>query len=131
LYEITRHRVLQLLQGLSPGGKGVGGTDVNQRLREVPDADGATDPAATDPTPPPEPGPTDPGTESKVKRRAFELILQQFEDQTRNIVVEVVVNRRRPADVAEDLGITRNAVYQAKSHALRRIREEYQGMFED
>jgi RNA polymerase sigma-70 factor, ECF subfamily len=39
--------------------------------------------------------------------------------------LRVVVAGSHPSDVAKDLGMTVNAVYVAKSHILRRIREEF------
>ena len=36
----------------------------------------------------------------------------------------MTVEDRSPAEVAAELGITPNAVRQAKSHVLRRLREE-------
>jgi RNA polymerase sigma-70 factor (ECF subfamily) len=39
--------------------------------------------------------------------------------------LRVVAGGESPAEVARDLGMTPNAVYLAKSHTLRRLREEF------
>ena len=58
-----------------------------------------------------------------ILRRAVELVRAEFEAQTWQAFWRVVVDGRRPGDVAEELGITTNAVYLARSRVLRRLRE--------
>jgi RNA polymerase sigma-70 factor (ECF subfamily) len=47
----------------------------------------------------------------------------EFEARTWQAFRRVVIDGQRPADVAADLGLTRNAVYLARSRILRRLRE--------
>lgn len=60
----------------------------------------------------------------QLHARAMEIIRAEFEQATWVAFREVVIEQRKPADVAAELGITLNAVYLAKSRILRRLREE-------
>jgi RNA polymerase sigma-70 factor (ECF subfamily) len=51
-------------------------------------------------------------------------VQHQFEDRTWTAFWRVTVENRLPAEVACELGITANAVRQAKSRVLRRLKEE-------
>jgi RNA polymerase sigma-70 factor (ECF subfamily) len=53
------------------------------------------------------------------------MVLDDCKEETRQAFLRVVIAGQHPADVARDLGMTANAVYLAKSHILRRIREEF------
>lgn len=57
-------------------------------------------------------------------RRALELIRPEFNDQRWEAFWRVTVDVHSPADVAEDLKVSRNVVYKAKSDVLRRLRLE-------
>jgi RNA polymerase sigma-70 factor (ECF subfamily) len=57
-------------------------------------------------------------------RRALELIRRDFEEQTFRAFWRTAVDDRTAAEVATELGTTVDAVYQAKSRVLRRLREE-------
>jgi RNA polymerase sigma-70 factor (ECF subfamily) len=67
----------------------------------------------------------DPEEEGILYRRAVELIRAEFEPRTWQAFWQVVVDGRPPADVAQSLGTTPNAVYLAKARVLRRLREEF------
>jgi RNA polymerase sigma-70 factor (ECF subfamily) len=56
-------------------------------------------------------------------RRVLELVRGQFEEGTWQAFWRVVVEDRTPAFVAEELELSVNAVYLAKSRVLRRLRE--------
>ena len=47
-----------------------------------------------------------------------------FEERTWTAFWRVTIDNRSTADVAAELGISANAVRLAKSHVLRRLREE-------
>jgi RNA polymerase sigma-70 factor (ECF subfamily) len=51
------------------------------------------------------------------------LVSSEFEPRSYQAVRLVVVEDRKPADVAAELGMTANAVYIAKSRILGRLRE--------
>jgi RNA polymerase sigma-70 factor (ECF subfamily) len=60
----------------------------------------------------------------------IELIEPEFEPTTWNPFRGVVIESRKPADVAADLGISPNAVLLAKSRILKRLREESKGLLD-
>jgi len=55
------------------------------------------------------------------------LVQREFTNSQWNAFWQVTVEGKEPADVARELGITRNQVYLAKSRILRRIRSEFDG----
>ena len=57
-------------------------------------------------------------------RRALSQFKQEFENRTWTAFWRVTVENRLPVEVAAELGISANAVRQAKSRVLRRLREE-------
>jgi len=54
-----------------------------------------------------------------------ESIRDEFKPRTWKAFYAVAIDRREPIDVAEELGMSRNAVFVAKSRILRRLREIY------
>jgi RNA polymerase sigma-70 factor (ECF subfamily) len=58
-------------------------------------------------------------------RRALELIQTEFAEATWRAFLLLVVEDRRPADVAAELGKSLGAVYVAKSKVLHRLRAEF------
>ena len=68
--------------------------------------------------------------QAALVRRALELLACEFQPNTWQAFLQVVLDGRCPADVATELGMTPNAVYVAKSKVLTRLRSEYAGLFE-
>jgi RNA polymerase sigma-70 factor (ECF subfamily) len=62
--------------------------------------------------------------------RALEIMRAEFEPATWQACWETVVRDRAAAEVAQELGISVNAVYLARSRVLRRLREELDGLWE-
>jgi RNA polymerase sigma-70 factor (ECF subfamily) len=62
--------------------------------------------------------------EAIVVRAALDALSVEFESRTWQAFWRVVVDGTSAVHVAEELGITCNAVYLAKSRVLRRLREE-------
>jgi len=62
--------------------------------------------------------------------RALKLIQAEFPETTWRACWEQVVNDRPAAEVARDLGITRNMAYLARSRVLARLRQELAGLLE-
>jgi RNA polymerase sigma-70 factor (ECF subfamily) len=60
--------------------------------------------------------------------RATELVRAEFEERTWRAFWLTTVENRLPAHAAEELGISLNAVYKARSRVLRRLREELEGL---
>jgi|SRR5579875_2471285 RNA polymerase sigma-70 factor (ECF subfamily) len=65
-----------------------------------------------------------------LTRRALELMQAEFQPSTWKAFWEYVVNQRPAAEVAEELGLTENAVYLTKGRVLRRLREELKGLLD-
>jgi RNA polymerase sigma-70 factor (ECF subfamily) len=65
-----------------------------------------------------------------LTRRALELMQAEFEPATWKAFWEYVVHERPAAEVAQELGMTENAVYLTKGRVLRRLRDELQGLLD-
>jgi RNA polymerase sigma-70 factor, ECF subfamily len=65
-----------------------------------------------------------------LTRRALELMRAEFQPATWKAFWECVVNERPAAEVAQELGLTENAVYLAKGRVLRRLRHELEGLLD-
>jgi RNA polymerase sigma-70 factor (ECF subfamily) len=63
-----------------------------------------------------------------VARRALDLIKTEFEPTTWQAFWLVVMEERKPADVATELRVSRNAVYIAKYRVLERLRQVTDGL---
>ena len=94
--------------------RGEGGSDARARLQAVPEvALGDVDEER------------DREEERELIRRALTGLLDGFKSQTRDAFWRVVVEGRRPAEVAQELGVKEHVVYLAKSRVLKRLRAEY------
>jgi RNA polymerase sigma-70 factor (ECF subfamily) len=63
-----------------------------------------------------------------VARRLMELIQPHFEPTTWQAFRRVALDGKRAATIAEELGLSVNAVLLAKSRVLSRLRQELQGL---
>jgi RNA polymerase sigma-70 factor (ECF subfamily) len=95
-----------------------GGTDAQERLHQVPE-------------------PLEPAEDSDPQEVAglilpigLELVRAEFENRTWEAFRRVAVEGQSSARVATDLGMSIEAVYQAKSRVLRRLRQELDGLLE-
>jgi RNA polymerase sigma-70 factor (ECF subfamily) len=76
-------------------------------------------------------GPVDQDPENMLLlSRAMDLLETDFEPVTRQAFALVVIEGRSPDEVADQLSITRNAVYLAKRRVLQRLREEFAGLID-
>ncbi len=62
--------------------------------------------------------------------RALEIVEAEFEKKTWTAFWRTTVDHERAKDVANELGMTPSAVYQAKSRVLRRIKRELRGLLD-
>jgi RNA polymerase sigma-70 factor (ECF subfamily) len=118
LRAITRHKIANHWRRTPPG-QAAGGSDAYEQFQQIP-AQGSED------TP-------DPATAEETDvlyRRALHLLATEFEEGTWKAFWRVVVEGQRPADVAADLNVTRNAVYLAKSRVMTRLREEFRDLID-
>ena len=65
-----------------------------------------------------------------LSRRALDLVRAEFENRTWEAFWRTAIDGQRPAHVADDLGMSLNAVYKAKSRVLRRLRRELGDLLE-
>ena len=60
--------------------------------------------------------------------RALRLVQTDFPDQTWQIFLQAAVQGRPVAEIAQQFGVTANAVYLARARVLARLREELTGL---
>jgi RNA polymerase sigma-70 factor (ECF subfamily) len=107
---IAQHKLLKHQKARAE--LGVGGSDAQARLQQVPaPADELELSESQDEV-------------SEIYQRALGLVKSEFENRTWTAFWRVAVDNHAPADVAAEMGITPNAVRQAKSRVLRRLKEE-------
>jgi RNA polymerase sigma-70 factor, ECF subfamily len=116
---ITHNKICDHLRKSPPNQAQTGGSDAYRELQkvqaaELPDASEAelADEVAV------------------LYRRALELIVSDFEEVTWKAFWGVVVEGQPPAGVAQELAISRNAVYLAKARVLQRLRGEFKDLIQ-
>jgi len=114
LWTVTRNKIRDFFRGKGKREEARGGTEMLRQINELPDdePDLSVGPATSEVT-------------SDPFRRAVELLKAEFEDRTWQAFWRVTVDQQPTADVADELGISVNAVRKAKSRVLRRMREEF------
>ena len=113
LWTITRNKIRDHFRRQAGEVEAVGGTDAQLRLAEIPD--------------PWSENTTDADDRSEIGNlfcRALSLVQAEFRDRTWEAFWRTTMDGQETADVAVELGISENAVRQAKSHVLRRLRAE-------
>lgn len=124
LTTIARSRIRDHYRRVAKRPQVRGGTDFHQRVQHLPDhvlPDGDAN-ASLD-------GLSTASMESRsVLHRTLHYVQAEFEPTTWEAFLKTTVEQQVPADVAESLGISVNAVYKAKSKVLRRLREELEGL---
>jgi RNA polymerase sigma-70 factor, ECF subfamily len=116
---IARHKICDHWRRTQAGQAGAGGSDAYQQFLQLP-AEGPDD--SREPSPPEE--------VDILYRRALELIVTDFQDNTWKAFWRVVIEGQRPAAVAAGLNMTANAVYLAKARVLARLREEFRDLID-
>jgi RNA polymerase sigma-70 factor (ECF subfamily) len=112
LWTITRNKLRDHFRRRLAQPGGVGGSDIQRRLLEIPEA-------------PPDDGGFD--VAGSLAHRALDQVECEFEPRTWQAFLRVTVGGQNPAAVSEDLQMTVGAVYTAKSRVLRRLRAEMEG----
>lgn len=110
---ITRNKILDWQRRERRHPQAAGGTDAHQRLMSLSDpvnADAIESPLAEE--------------TSLLFKSRLELVRAEFEPRTWQAFWSVAVDGKNPDEVAEELGISSNAVYIAKSRVLGRFRQE-------
>ena len=65
-----------------------------------------------------------------ISHRAAALIQSEFQETTWLAFRAIVMDGRKPSEVAEELGVSANAIYLAKARVLKRLREEFEGLID-
>jgi RNA polymerase sigma-70 factor (ECF subfamily) len=115
LWTITRNKVHDNLRGQQCQPRAEGGSTAQQQLNLVPDR--TLGPAVEE-------------DDNSLEHRATELVRSGVEERTWEAFWLVTVENRKAADVAQQLGLSLQAVYDAKYHVRLRIRRELEGMFD-
>jgi RNA polymerase sigma-70 factor (ECF subfamily) len=115
LWTISRNQIRLNYRKRNHTPQAIGGTDAQLRFAGQPDADLTED----------EPDPV--VTRRRLLHRALDLVQGDFNAATWQIFSRVTLQGHAIPDVARDLGLTENAVRQAKFRVLRRLREELDG----
>jgi RNA polymerase sigma-70 factor (ECF subfamily) len=111
---ITRNMVLQHFRKSGRHPQASGGTDALVQLQAVEDSAAA------------ELDQEDPAEElDGLRRRALELVRDEFEERTWRAFWMTVVEGRAPADIAAEMGVSPTAIRMAKSRVLRRLKETF------
>jgi RNA polymerase sigma-70 factor (ECF subfamily) len=118
LRTITHNKVHDHFRRLGREPGGVGGTDAQTRLAQVPA-----------PAPAEEDAPGDVEAERGLFYRGLDLIRAEFEDRTWQAFWRTAVEGQAPRDVGAELGMSPGAVRVAKCRVLQRLREELGDLF--
>ena len=116
LWAITRNKVRDHFRRRASEPEAIGGTDAQKLLAQIPDSS------------PAEPEDSLRDGVTQVAHRVLELVRVEFEDRTWQAFLQATCTPQSAAEIAEDLGMTKKAVRQAKYRVLQRIRGELDGM---
>jgi RNA polymerase sigma-70 factor (ECF subfamily) len=115
LWTITRNKIRDFFRRHKDAPQGQGGSEAYRRLAELPDAE-------LDSTFSFKPN------DNRLEHQVVEIVRASVEEQTWQAFWLTAVEGREPADVAQSLGITSQAVYGAIYRVRRRIRQELEGL---
>ena len=119
LWTITRNKIRDHVRGRRGRPEAQGGTAAQQRLAQIPEQ-------------PPEASTSgvSPASSSSLQQRAIELVRAGVEERTWQAFWQVVVEGKEASAVAQDLGMSVQAVYDAKYRIRQRIRQQFDGLLE-
>jgi RNA polymerase sigma-70 factor, ECF subfamily len=118
LRTITNNKIRDYYRARRGRPLAMGGTDAQERFLEVPEL-----PELTESTDPRE-------LRGLVLPIGLELVRAEFEERTWEAFRRAAIERQPPARIATEMGMTIQAVYQAKSRVLRRLRRDLEGLVE-
>lgn len=119
LRTITRNKVLDHFRRLGREPGGVGGTDAQLRMADLPAPMKAEEEVSADDQ-----------AERGLFYRGLDFIRSEFEPRTWQAFWKTAVESRAPKDVGAELGMSPGAVRVAKSRVLHRLREELGDLME-
>ena len=111
LRTITENKIRDHFRRLAHEAEAIGGTEVQQRLTQVPA--------------PSESGGTSSGDawDSAFLRRALDVVRPEFEERTWQAFWRTVLDGQPPVEVAAEIGMSAGAVRVAKCRVLKRLRD--------
>ena len=116
LRTITKNKLSDHFRRQRAEPPGVGGSDARMRLQEL----------AAEP-----PGETEDKREgSELYHRALQLIRGEFEERTWQAFWRTAIDEQPTRSVAEELEMSVDAIRQAKSRVLRRLRDEFRDLID-
>ncbi len=107
---IVRHKLWHHVR--RRGEPAIGGTDAHKRIQQIPAPENGIELSES------------PADVTGLYQRALRQVRDQFEERTFTAFWQVTIENRSPMEVGSELGISANAVRQAKSRVLRRLKEE-------
>ncbi len=111
LWGITRHKCIDVIRKEARHPDAVGGSTAWQAVEQIAFEDDEGDP-------------TDADEIHRLLRRAMSQIEDEFEPKTWQAFLRTTIDGVSTAVVAQELGLTRNAVRQYRSRILRRLRKQ-------
>lgn len=126
LWTITRNKVADLVRRISHQPNARGGSDNVAKLQQLVDSPSASLNESTDASS----VFRETADQQEVLHRAIAMLRASFEPTTWQAFWRTVVEEGSPEDVALELGLTRWAVYKARSRVLQRLRRELDGLEE-
>jgi RNA polymerase sigma-70 factor (ECF subfamily) len=116
---ITRNKLRDHFRRRAEEPRALGGTEMHVRTQEIQDLDldSSTDAQRFD-------------SRSAVVRAAVELVRNEFENKTWQAFWKTSIDGLATLEVAEQLGMSKWAVFQARSRILRRLRAVLEGMLD-
>jgi RNA polymerase sigma-70 factor (ECF subfamily) len=118
LRTVTRNKIINHFRRRGGLPAAQGGTDAYDRLQQVPESSELSESLS-------------PGEVNKlVTPVGLRLLRAEFEDRTWEAFWRAMFKHEPPARIALEMGMSIDAVYQAKSRILRRLRRELDGLLE-
>jgi RNA polymerase sigma-70 factor (ECF subfamily) len=119
LWTVTRNKVRDHQRRSTGKAAASGGTEAYERLQQLADCD--SEPWSK--------GDEQTAADQAVSQRALELLRTEFEAKTWQAFWRATVEGQTAAEIAQELGMTRHAVHQAKYRVLHRLRQELDGLW--
>lgn len=115
LWRIAQHKITDYWRRREREAPGVGGTNFQGLLAQVAAEESVFEASGLDVVKPRE-----------DFQQGLDVVRAEFEERSWQAFWLATVDGRAPAEVAEELGMSRTAVYIAKSRILRRLRDQFQ-----
>lgn len=114
LWGITRNKLRHHFRNQDVQPVAVGGTDAHAEIEQIPDTPFEESTGRLNPS-------------SALMQRAIALVRPELQEDTWQAFWRTVVDGELTADVARELGMTPQAVRQARYRVLKRLRDELEG----